>query len=89
MDPLSRFLNRTIVPRSLFVRSLLIVVLPLLVLQIVLSLIFYNRYWDTVTRWLAAGVAGEVAICVDLLERANDAAGAGGGDRPRAPPHRP
>ncbi len=70
MDPIRRFLNRTIVPRSLFVRSLLIVVLPLLVLQIVLSLIFYNRYWDTVTRWLAAGVAGDVAICVDLLERA-------------------
>ncbi len=70
MDPVRKLLNRTIVPRSLFMRSLLIVVLPMIVLQLVLTLIFYNRYWDTVTRWLAAGVAGDVAICVELMERA-------------------
>ncbi len=70
---LSRFLNRTIVPRSLFLRSMLIIVLPLVILQLVLTVIFYNRHWDTVTRWLAAGVAGDVALTVEMFEEAGSA----------------
>ncbi len=66
----SRFLNRTIVPRSLFLRSMLIIVLPLVVLQLVLTVIFYNRHWDTVTRWLAMGVAGDVALTIEMFEEA-------------------
>ncbi len=59
-------------PRTLFGRSLLIIVLPLLILQIVLVVIFYDRHWDTVSRWLAIGVAGEVAWLADQLEAAPD-----------------
>ena len=73
MGPIGNFLNRTIVPPSLFLRSILIVVLPLLIFQIVITIIFYNRHWDVVTRWLAAGVAGEVALAVELLEEADTA----------------
>ncbi|MCB2054158.1 MAG: HAMP domain-containing protein [Geminicoccaceae bacterium] len=72
MGPIRELLNRTVVPRTLFWRSLLIVVLPLVVLQVVLTVIFYNRHWDSVTRWLAAGVAGEVSMVVELLEEAPD-----------------
>ena len=57
-------------PRSLFSRSLLIVILPLLILQAVLTYIFYERHWDKVTRTLAFGVAGEVGLLVELLEAA-------------------
>lgn len=73
MGPIGHLLNRTIVPPSLFWRSILIVVLPLVVLQIVLTVIFYNRHWDVVTRWLATGVAGEVALAVELLDEAETA----------------
>jgi two-component system osmolarity sensor histidine kinase EnvZ len=59
-----------IVPRSLFSRSLLIVILPLLILQAVLTYIFYERHWDKVTRTLAFGIAGEVGLLVELLEAA-------------------
>ena len=62
---LRRSLERLIVPRSLFWRSLLIVVVPLLILQLLLTYVFYNRHWDTVTRWLAFGVAGEVALLAE------------------------
>ena len=71
MGRIRDFLNRTIVPRTLLLRSLLIVVLPLLFLQIVLTVVFYNRHWDTVTRWLAAGVAGEVALLGEQLTAAD------------------
>lgn len=75
MGPFRHFLNRTLVPRSLFARSLLIVVLPVVLLQISLTVIFYNRHWDTVTRWLATGVAGEVALTAELLGEQHDLAG--------------
>ncbi len=71
MGPIRRLLGRTIVPPSLFWRSILIVVLPLVILQLVLTVIFYNRHWDVVTRWLATGVAGEVAFAVELLDEAS------------------
>ncbi|MFO1067686.1 MAG: ATP-binding protein [Geminicoccaceae bacterium] len=73
MGPVREFLNKTIVPRTLLLRSLLIIVLPLLVLQIVLTVVFYNRHWDTVTRWLAAGVAGEVSLLSEQLSDADAA----------------
>jgi two-component system, OmpR family, osmolarity sensor histidine kinase EnvZ len=62
------------VPRSLFSRSLLIVLMPLLILQAVLAYIFYERHWDSVTRWLASGFAGEVGLVVELLQAAPTAA---------------
>ena len=73
LGPIGRFLNRTIVPPSLLWRSILIVVLPLVILQVVVTVIFYNRHWDVVTRWLATGVAGEVALAVELLDEAETA----------------
>jgi two-component system osmolarity sensor histidine kinase EnvZ len=58
-------------PKSLFGRSLLIILLPLLVLQAVLAYIFYERHWDTVTRWLAVGIAGEISLLVEMVENAD------------------
>ncbi len=72
ITPLRRLLNRTVVPRSLFWRSLLIVVIPLLIMQLVLTYVFYNRHWDTVTLWLSLGVAGEVSLLAEMIEEAPD-----------------
>lgn len=62
--------HRQLLPKSLFGRSLLIVLLPLLILQAVLAYVFYERHWDTVTRWLAVGLAGEISLLADMLEAA-------------------
>ncbi|MEL6964491.1 MAG: hypothetical protein AAFO01_17185, partial [Pseudomonadota bacterium] len=64
-------LLRQMMPKSLFGRSLLIVLLPLLILQAVLAYIFYERHWDTVTRWLAVGIAGEISLLADMVESAD------------------
>jgi len=66
-----------VVPRSLFSRALLIVIMPLLILQAVLAYIFYERHWDSVTRWLAVGFSGEVGLVVELLEAAKTEAAKG------------
>lgn len=74
LGPTRRFLKRLVWPRTLFGRSLLIAVVPIVILQIVITYMFYNRHWDTVTRYLAEGVAGEVALLADQLRAAPDAA---------------
>src|SRR5262249_51415638 len=57
---------RRILPRSLLGRSIMIIVTPLLLLQIVTTLVFYQEHWDTVTKRLARGVAGDIATVIRL-----------------------
>ena len=59
-------------PRSLLGRSLLIIVMPLILLQIVSTWIFYDRHWETITRRLATAVAGEIATVIEYRRRAPD-----------------
>ncbi len=72
LGPLLARRLRRVLPRTLWWRAMLIVILPLVLLQVILTLVFYNRHWDTVTSWLAAGVAGEVAMAVEELEALDD-----------------
>lgn len=65
---------KRILPRSLLGRSVMIIVTPLILLQVVTSLVFYDSHWDTVTRRLARGVAGDVATVIDLLRDTRDSA---------------
>ncbi len=64
---LDRFL-----PRTLFARSLLIIVMPLILLQIVSSWVFYERHWQIILKRLAAGVAGEIGLAIDAMDRFPD-----------------
>ena len=57
---LKRFL-----PRSLFGRSVLILVTPLILVQAVATWVFYDRLWDTVVRRLASAAAGDIALTID------------------------
>ncbi len=58
---------KNFLPRSLLGRSVLIIVTPLVLLQLVSTWIFYDRHWETVTRRLAAGVAGDISSVIDTL----------------------
>jgi two-component system osmolarity sensor histidine kinase EnvZ len=62
-------LKSTIVPRSLFGRSLLIIVMPLILLQVVSTWIFYDRHWDTITRRLSTAIAGDIAQVIELMRQ--------------------
>jgi two-component system osmolarity sensor histidine kinase EnvZ len=56
-------------PRSLLGRSLLIIVTPLIVLQLVSAWIFYDRHWETISRRLSSAVAGEIAVVIEGLRQ--------------------
>src|ERR1700722_14773093 len=57
MTRLKRYL-----PRSLLGRSLLILVTPLVLLQVIATFVFYERHWSTVTQGLVRTLAGDVAL---------------------------
>ena len=56
-------------PKSLLGRSLMIIVTPLILLQIVSAIIFYETHWDKVTLRLARGVAGDIAAVISLIRQ--------------------
>lgn len=56
-------------PRSLLGRSILIIVTPIVLLQVVSAWVFYDSHWETVTRRLAQSVAGEIGAIVRMMPR--------------------
>ena len=55
--------------KSLFVRFLLITVLPILILQGVMVYIFYERHWLSVSHRLEENLFGDLTIITTLLDR--------------------
>ena len=62
-------LFRQVMPRGLFARSLIIIVAPMVILQAIVTYIFFERHWDTVTRRLSASVAQDIAFIIALHDR--------------------
>lgn len=60
-------LIKRFLPKSLLGRSLLIIVSPLVLLQVVSAVLFFESHWDKITRRLAEGVAGDVAAIIDVM----------------------
>ncbi len=60
---------KKIFPRTLFARSLLIIVVPVLLLQIITTIVFVDNHWRKITSRMAFAVAGEIAIITDDLDK--------------------
>jgi len=56
-------------PKSLLGRSVLIIVLPLILLQLVSAAIFYESHWDKVSLRLARGLAGDISAMIELVQQ--------------------
>jgi two-component system osmolarity sensor histidine kinase EnvZ len=57
-------------PKSLYGRVALIVILPIFLMQSVITYVFFDRHWDTVTANQSANVAGQIALLTRLYEDA-------------------
>jgi len=64
---LGRWLKRR-TPTSLFGRSLLIIVLPVALMQIAVTWVFFDAHWETVTSRLSDGLAGDIAWAVESYQ---------------------
>ncbi len=65
-DSHRRWFKRAL-PRSLWGRSLLIIILPMVLTQILATWVFYDRVWDTVARRLSSAVAAEIAFTLSAI----------------------
>ncbi|MDQ2093114.1 ATP-binding protein [Rhodalgimonas zhirmunskyi] len=57
-------------PRSLYARAALILVLPVVLLQLVISVIFVQRHFEGVTRQMSDAVSRELRLMVDAVDAA-------------------
>ncbi len=60
---------RKYLPKSLFGRALLIIMLPIALMQIIVAYIFFDAHWQTVTASLSDSVAADVAVAVELYKQ--------------------
>lgn len=55
-------------PRSLWARAFLAIVLPIAVMQFLVTWVFFNMHWETVTSRLSEGLVGDIAWAVRAYE---------------------
>jgi two-component system osmolarity sensor histidine kinase EnvZ len=55
-------------PKGLYARSILIVVLPILILQAVVANVFMDRHSQVVTRRLSSALARDIAALIEVIE---------------------
>ena len=65
---------RKFLPRGLFARSLLIILLPVLLLEAVMLQVFYGSHLGIISRRFAFSIGGEIAFSLDQLDRSPDPA---------------
>ena len=58
---------KRLLPQSMFGRSLLLIVMPLVLLQIVATLYFYGRHWEIVSRQLSGATAGDIGLVIEAM----------------------
>ncbi len=62
---MSRWLS-SVMPKGLYARALLIIILPMVILQSVVAFVFVERTWNVVTQRLSAGVVQDIAALIDV-----------------------
>ena len=55
-----------ILPKGLYARALLIVIVPMVILQCVLTFVFMERHWQLVTKRLSTALTQDIAAIVEL-----------------------
>jgi two-component system osmolarity sensor histidine kinase EnvZ len=59
---------KRLLPQTMFGRSLLLIVMPLVLVQIIAVWIFYDRHWEAVSYRFSSDVAGDIAILIDAMD---------------------
>jgi len=59
---------KNLMPKGLYARALLIIIVPMVILQSVIAFVFMERHWNTVTRHLSAAVVADIAALIDVYK---------------------
>lgn len=64
---IGRSLNR-ILPKGLYTRTLLIVIVPMVLLQAVVAYVFMERHWQSVTARLSGALSQDIAALIEIYQ---------------------
>ncbi len=67
-----KYVKVKISPKSLLTRFILIILIPMVLLQVVASMVFYDNHWRSISRRLANDIAGEVETVIYMIEQYPD-----------------
>src|SRR5918996_1867035 len=56
-------------PKGLYARALLIIIVPMVILQSVIAFVFMERHWNLVTQRLSAAVVQDIAALMDVYKQ--------------------
>ncbi|TIX88536.1 ATP-binding protein [Rhizobium sp. P44RR-XXIV] len=65
---LSRWMRRYVLPTGLYARSLLIFILPMIILQAVVTVVFMERHWQMVTQRLSMATTRDIAAIIAIIQ---------------------
>lgn len=68
---------KQVLPRSLYGRAALILVLPVITIQLVVSVVFIQRHFERVTQQMTGSMLREIALVIERAEAAPTAEAAG------------
>jgi two-component system osmolarity sensor histidine kinase EnvZ len=68
VDRFFKRLFKSVLPKGLYARALFIIIAPMVILQIIVTFVFMERHWDTVTRRLSAAVVQDIAAVIDMRQ---------------------
>ncbi len=68
---LSRFI-KNILPKRLFYRGLLIVAVPIIILQITISLVFFDSLWIKTNKGLTKALVSEIVTIIDIYNNESE-----------------
>jgi two-component system, OmpR family, osmolarity sensor histidine kinase EnvZ len=56
-------------PKGLYARALIIIIAPMVLLQSVVTFVFLERHWQTVTHRLSTGTVQNIGMLIDMYEQ--------------------
>ncbi len=68
---LSKFL-KNILPKRLFYRGLLIVAVPIIILQLTISLVFFDSLWIKTNKGLTKALVSEIVTIIDIYDNESE-----------------
>ncbi len=57
-----------IIPRSFLWRTILLIMIPLVLCQVIMANVFFGNHWDTVHTWMSRSLSGEISTIVTIMD---------------------
>lgn len=72
IDNTLRFLKYKLLPKTLFFRTMLLIFIPLIVVQVVSIVAFFDGSWGRVGRRLSNNLTSDMSFVMQLIEKSPD-----------------